>query len=608
MLSSPIEDIKNRLDVVDILGGYVKLQKAGANYRALCPFHSEKTPSFFVSPARQVWRCFGCGIGGDIFKFIMQIDGVEFGDALRLLAQRAGVELQKASPLFIKLQTERKRLFEITEWATKFFEAQFVSTQGKEVKAYLLKRGFSEESIAAWRLGYAPDSAHSLFNFLQNKGFRADDIHKAGLLVRSGQDAYDRFRSRVMFPIFDLNSHIAGFGGRIFGEKAHDKEIAKYINTSNTPLYDKSRILYGLDRAKMAIRQKNFSLLVEGYVDTVLVSQAGFSNVIAVSGTALTPFHLKLLRRYSDNVYLSFDMDVGGDTATKRGIDLAIAEGFNVKIVTVEEGKDPADVILENPLLWSKAVENAKSIFDFYFDQTLQRYSTKTAEGKKEISRILLPLIKKVPNRIEQSHWIGVLAKELGSKEEDIHAELKKLQDAQGSRILFSSDTNSKIVEVKTRRQLLEERICILLLRQPALLSNVDEGKMHCFSLQSQEVLEALYRGSGRSGSEEPSGSMRQGSIDFDALESLLSKELFEFLQHISLRAGIEDWEREEGAEDIALEFKNCITELEHVYMRNKLDEISHEINSAEQLKDAQRLKTLMEQFRAMSNMLHLQA
>ncbi len=599
MLSSPIEEIKNRLDVRDVIGGYVKLQKAGANYRALCPFHSEKTPSFFVSPARQVWRCFGCGVGGDVFKFIMQIDGIEFGDALRVLASRAGVELQKASPLFIKLQTERKRLFEIVEWATKFFETQLSSSSGQEVLSYLLKRGFTKESIAKWRLGYAPDSARSLFDFLQGKGFGASDISRAGLLVSSGGETYDRFRSRVIFPVFDLNSQAVGFGGRIFGEKAADKEIAKYINTSNTPLYDKSRILYGLDKAKMEIRQSNFSLLVEGYVDTILVSQAGFANVVAVSGTALTIFHLKLLRRYSDNVLLSFDMDLGGDTATKRGIDLAIAEGFNVKVVTMEEGKDPADIVSKDPALWINCVKSAKSIFDFYFDQTFQRFSKKSAEGKKEIARILLPLIKKIPNRIEQSHWISLLSNELGAKEEDIHAELKKLPEEQGSYIPFSGDTSSKKIEIKTRRQRLEERIFILLCREPSLLAKIEESKTYCFSLQSQEILEGMRTLRLRSG---------QDQFDFKMLETVFSPDLVEYLNHISLRAGIEDWENEKETSDIALEFKNCIVELEHLYMRNRLDEISQEISSAEQLKDTERTKTLMEQFSAMSKDLHLRS
>ncbi len=593
MIGSPIEEVKSRLDILDVLGGYLKLQKAGANYRALCPFHSEKTPSFFVSPVRQVWRCFGCGVGGDMFKFIMQIEGIEFGDALRQLAQRAGVELKKASPFFAKVQTERKKLAELVEWATKFFEAQFASTSGKEVQAYLTKRGFSKESVEKWRLGYAPDSSNSLANFLTAKGFTSDEISRAGLLVRSERDTFDRFRSRIIFPVFDVNSQAVGFGGRIFGPKAENKEIAKYINTSNTPLYDKSRILYGLDRAKLAIRKQDFAILVEGYVDTILISQAGFENVIAVSGTALTPFHLKLLKRYTSNVHLSFDMDVGGDTATKRGIDLAIGEGFNVKVVVMPEGKDPADVILEDPSIWAKAVEHAKSIFNFYVEQTLERNNKKTAEGKKEIGRILLPLIKRIPNRIEQAHWVSLLSKELETKEEIIAQELAKLPEEQASYIPFTGDTTAKKIEPKTRHERLEERVFILLCKNPVFLSKITDEHIPFFSLQGQEILAALQK------------TASTGDLNFDALKDLLSEELFEFLEHISLRAGVEDWEQAEGAEDIEEEFAHCLTELEHIALRIQLDEISHKINNAEQAHQGAELKGLLERFNTQSRRLH---
>ena len=256
-MDSSIQEIKDRLDIVDVISGYLKLTKTGANYRAVCPFHSENKPSFFVSPTRQLWRCFGCNLGGDIFAFIQQIEGIEFGDALRLLAQKAGVKLQRQDP---QIQTQRKKSYELLEFATKFFEQQMhEGKNGQKAKQYLLDRGITEESLKKWRVGFAPALWNSLGDFLQKKSFSVGEIKRAGLLLESEKGkVYDRFRARIIFPIFDLNSQVVGFGGRFFGSsREEEKETAKYLNIPNTLLYNKSKILYGLDKAKVAIRKKD---------------------------------------------------------------------------------------------------------------------------------------------------------------------------------------------------------------------------------------------------------------------------------------------------------------------------------------------------------------
>jgi DNA primase len=574
MVSSPIYEIKNRLDILEVISSYIKLQKAGVNYRAVCPFHSEKKPSFFVSPVRQIWHCFGCGIGGDIFKFVMQIEGVEFGDALRILAQRAGVELKKQTPEYDKWRSERERLYEICEWATKFFEKQLKeSLIGKESKKYLLSRGISEESIKKWRIGYAPDVWQGLSDFLNSRGYRKEEIGKAGLALTSEQGSfYDRFRGRIIFPIFDLNSQIVGFGGRVFKEK--DKaEIAKYVNTPNTILYDKSRILYGLDSAKVEIRKKDNCILVEGYTDTIMCHQAGSVNVVATSGTALTPYQLKILKRYTENLTLGFDMDVAGDTATKRGIDLAQNQGFNIKIIRLPEGKDAADIILKNPKEWEKAIGGAKSILDFYFESAFSQKDPKTPEGKREISKILLPIIKRIPNQIERFFWIQKLAKELEVKEENIIEELKKVKLEE--EVLGLEPEEIINLPPKTRRELLEERLVVMFFKSPQNINLIEEEKLSCFSPRIKEILSSLKK-------------VKKFSPDN------LSSEAKEYFNYLALKAEIEEIEEK----DILREAQFCLKEIQSMEIKNKLEQISKEIKKAEEEKDFKKINDLTKIFK----------
>ncbi|MCK4520908.1 DNA primase [Candidatus Parcubacteria bacterium] len=579
MFNFPIEEIKNRLDIVEIIGSYIKLQKTGINYRAICPFHSEKRPSFFVSPSRQMWHCFGsCSEGGDIFKFIMKIEGVEFPEALEILAKRAGVELKKISP---KARTERQRLYEICELAASFFSKQIESKTGHEAKKYLLNRGISEESIKKWRIGYAPDVWQGLSDFLVSRGYKREEILKVGLAVTKEGDntkTYDRFRSRIMFPIFDLSSQPVGFTGRIFGGS---KEVAKYVNTPNTLLYDKSRILYGLDKAKMAVRKEDKCILVEGQTDVIMSHQAGVEGVVATSGTALTPFQIAILKRYSENIVTAFDMDIAGDSATKRGIDLAQGQGFNIKVIVMPEGKDPADIVSGNPEKWKELTNKTKSIMEFYFDTTFSRHDSKTAEGKKEISKILLPKIKKIPNKIEQAHWIQQLAKSIEIKEDDIHVELKKEKEERPD--YFSGEIKKENPVLKTKKQLLEERILSLILKSPEHLSLVCKGDYTSFfSSQTKGILKRF-----------------KAKPDF-VKEQDVSPELKDFLNYLCFKSEIGD-EQVEPKEEI----NACLMEISLLESKKKLDELSKAIKKAEQEKDFEKVKSLTNQFHKLSQVLN---
>ena len=584
MISSVIEEIKNRLDIVEVIGSYIKLQKAGVNFRAICPFHSEKKPSFFVSPSRQIWHCFGgCSVGGDVFKFVMMIEGVEFGDALKVLAQKAGVELKPRSPELIRWQTERQRLQEVCELATKFFEKQLEESKtGKEAKKYLLNRGISQDSINKWRIGYAPDVWQGLSDFLSSRGYNEKEVEKAGLGLTSEKGSfYDRFRGRIIFPIFDLNSQVIGFGGRVFKEK--DKaEVAKYVNTPNAFLYDKSRILYGLDKAKIEIRKKDACILVEGYTDVIMAHQVGTQNVVATSGTALTPYQLRIIKRYSESLILGFDMDVAGDSATKRGIDLAQSLGFGLKVVRLPEGKDAADIILKNPKEWQIALENPKSILEFYFQSAFSGRDPKTPEGKKEISKILLPALKRIPNEIERSYWIQKLAEELEVKEEKVEEELKKVKildeifphssfpsSTEGE--LYGIESEEKInLTVKSRKELLEEMLVILILKSPQNINLIEENKLALFSPQIREIFENLAK---------------KQKIDSD------------YFNYLCLKAEIEELEEKEILPEIQL----CLREIQTMKIKKRLDEISREIKKAENEKNLEKIKELIQEFNQLS-------
>jgi len=421
-----IEEIKNKIDIADLIQEYIQLKPAGTNnYKANCPFHNEKTPSFMVSKDKQIWHCFGCGEGGDIFGFIMRMEGMEFPEALRVLAKKAGVKLQYQDPA---ISNQKTKLLDICKAAAAFYHKILLDhPKAQFVRDYLVKRQVKNETVDTWKLGYAPEAWDTLNKYLVERGFKEEDIFLAGLTLKKdrGVGYNDRFRHRLMFPINDIHGNVIGFGGRWLGEEKEN--VGKYINSPQTLIYNKSYVVYGLDKARQEIKKQKLAVVVEGYMDCLSSHQAGVINVVASSGTALTPEQVKMLKRYTNNLAFAFDQDIAGDAAVKRGIEVAWQAEMNTKIIHLPEAKDPDELIQKNAAAWPEAIKKAQSIMEYYFATTLKNADLQKVEDKKEIAKTLLNIIAKLADPIEQTHYLQKLASILKVEERILRDKLKQL-------------------------------------------------------------------------------------------------------------------------------------------------------------------------------------
>ena len=423
MASDSVQRIKERLSIVDVVSSYVELHQAGKNFKGKSPFTNERTPSFYVSPDRGMYYCFSSNQGGDMFTFIQKMEGVEFKDALKILAQKAGVELVAEDP---KKRSERDALYDVLEKATAFFEERRM--RSPEVSAYLLERGVSKETIAKWRIGYAPGPPHAgwreLKEYLEKKGCTVQQLLKVGLIKRAdaGKEPYDLFRDRVMFPICDTAGKPIAYSGRIFSK---DSEAPKYVNSPETELFNKSEVLFGYDKAKQGIRTLDFALVVEGQFDVVLSHQAGYTNTVAVSGTALTAHHVMLLQRLSNRVVLALDADRAGIAAVRKAAELMLPRGMDIKVASMIGGKDPADMVREDVQKFRKIVGSAVSLIEYLLNIT---EATKKDERtfKLQVREEILPLIAKITNKIDQDHFENIVAERLKTSKEAVHFEVER--------------------------------------------------------------------------------------------------------------------------------------------------------------------------------------
>lgn len=474
-MSDPtIQEIKDRLDVVDIIGEYLQLRRSGTSFKALCPFHQEKTPSFHVSRDKGLWKCFGCGEGGDVFAFIQKHEGLSFPEVLKILADRAGVKLPqkksfKDNSYYNKQAKLREELLTINELSAKFYhQALLRSKSGETGREYLKERGLNSETIKKWQLGFAPDDWHVLENFLIKKGFSKDKLIKAGVLVKNQKGkVYDRFRFRIIFPLVDYHGRVVGFTARALKEedggsaaKISEKfQAAKYINSPETPVYNKSKFLYGYYFAKGKVRKNDSIVVVEGNMDVISSHQAGVENVVASSGTALTLEQLNLIRRLTRNITFAFDTDQAGFSATKRGLELSVSEGFNVKIANLEGGKDPDDLIRQDVNLWSKSVESASSFLDFSFNALFGKINDSNKDDLRSATDEYLQVVGLVEDSIVQAQEAKRVAEKLSVPISAIMDELKKKKTGTGAGYAKKVEQSEVKIKPKTRRELLEERI-----------------------------------------------------------------------------------------------------------------------------------------------------
>lgn len=539
-MSSVIDEIKQRTDIVAVIGQYSALQKAGRTLRALCPFHNEKTPSFFVYPDRQSWHCFGaCSTGGDVISFVMKKENMDFGEALRLLAERAGVII----PTRVEKDPDKdkkERLFLVNETATGYYHSEFLQSPAAEnARQYVAKRGITSQTVSDFQLGFAPNSWGMLLQHLQEKGFSEQEILDAGLAVASDDGKkHDRFRGKLMFPIRDDRKRVTGFGARVL-----DGSLPKYINSPQTPVFDKSGTLYGIDRASSAIRKQDIAVIVEGYMDVILAHQGGFANVIASMGTAITEKQVNILKRFTGNLALALDADSAGEEAMLRCVTFENILDSELKVILLPAGKDPDEVIIENPGIWKELVSKAIPVLDYTFN-TVAGTPPTTAHEKTAVARRLLPLISEIKEPVRRGHYFQKLAHLTSTSESALEVELTKLQSG---RISTVAKRQAQTSPPKSSFSNPREEFCLaLLLRYPELKEQNECVLPEYFDTsENREIFLAL----------------KHGCSDVASLKDKLDETVREHVEGIA-RINIPEGRIEE-------KYNDCVLRLRKRYLQN---------------------------------------
>ncbi len=498
-MNSPVQQIKERLNIEEVVSSYLKLERSGSTLKAKCPFHNEKTASFFISPDRGTYYCFGCAASGDIFTFVEQFEGLDFKGALKMLADRAGVPLTPYTKEMKEAESEKEKLYRAMEEATKYFTQNL----SKEVIEYLKSRGLEDKTIKDFRIGFAKDEWRGLYEYLK-LNFSDTEMERAGLIKKTEGKLYDRFRDRIIFPISDSSGRVVAFSGRIFGDGE-----PKYLNSPETPIFSKNAVLFGIDKAKESIRKNNFSILVEGQMDLILSHQAGYRNTVATSGTALSDStvskenvvsNLGLVRRLSGNIVLAFDADRAGESATIRAGKIALTLNMDVKVAKMPAGVDPADLISkEGPDKWKEAIKNSKHIIEFLLDKALKTLANDARKAGREIKEKILPFVDALESSIEKMHFIKRISDASGIPESALKDDLKKIEQEfkyEKEEIREATEIQDKLY----RRDYIERRLLgIALWKKDEKLQNILPEAMEKYKDSKEDLIfeaEVLYQGS----------------------------------------------------------------------------------------------------------------
>ena len=419
-----IQNILSRVDIIDVIGESVRLIKSGRNYKARCPFHNEKTPSFYVNQEKQIYHCFGCNTGGNAIGFLMKMEGLTYPEAIRKLANKCNIEIKETNyGVEDNFSKERETIYKILEDAGTFY--QKLLAENNAIKSWLKKRGINEETIEKFRIGYAPSSAKTLYNAAVKKGYSPEILYKAGIVSTER----DFFYNRIIFPIFDITGRIIAFGGRV----VDDNIQPKYLNTPETMVYSKSKVLYGLNFAGRSIREANTAVVLEGYIDVIMCHQYGVTNTMATLGTAFSLQHSSILKRYTDNIIVAYDPDTAGRSSALRSCEILLADDLCVKVAELPNGKDSDEILLSDGVEKLREVySNSKSYIDFLVNEKSKTVDIKSVEGKREITKFVLPVISKIPNEIVKSEYIKILSERLGIKEEILNSEIRKIKQSVG--------------------------------------------------------------------------------------------------------------------------------------------------------------------------------